>query len=85
MSYPRTPHLPFSPTIFSDDIINKNINALKIFENNDIVILEKIEIGKYQYFVSRLFNSTNLEDLKEIYKNLLFVKEEIIKMVESDK
>eukprot|EP00943_MAST-04B_sp_MAST-4B-sp1_P007551 g7551.t1 len=43
MSYPRTPHLPFSPTIFSDDIINKNIESLKKFENNDIVILEKID------------------------------------------
>ena len=43
MSYPRTPHLPFSPTIFSDDIKIQNINALKKFENNNIVILEKID------------------------------------------
>lgn len=43
MSYPRTPHLPFSPTIFSDDVIYKNVNGLKNFENNDIVILEKID------------------------------------------
>ena len=48
----------------------------------NFVILEKIETGKYQYFVSKLFNSTNIEDLKAIYKNLLFIKIEIIKMVE---
>lgn len=43
MSYPRTPHLPFSPSIFSDDIINKNVKTLEVFENKDIVILEKID------------------------------------------
>ena len=37
-------------------------------------ILEKLEKDKYQYFVSRDFNSTNIEDLKDIYRNLLFIK-----------
>ncbi len=80
------------PQLLAELISAVELNDFKIIKGAFIVgavwnfvILEKIEIGKYQYFVSRLFNSTNLEDLKEIYKNLLFVKEEIIKMVESEK
>jgi hypothetical protein len=42
------------------------------------VILEKIATHQYQYFISKLFNATNIEDLKSIYQNLLFVKHEII-------
>ena len=53
MSYPRTPHLPFSPTIFSDDIKIQNINALKKFENNNIVILEKIDGLTVVYILSQ--------------------------------
>ncbi|MDM8560797.1 hypothetical protein [Candidatus Parabeggiatoa sp. HSG14] len=44
------------------------------------VILEKIETNKYQYSISKLFNATNIEDLKSIYQNLLFVKNEIIEI-----
>ncbi|RKZ85140.1 MAG: hypothetical protein DRR19_16795 [Candidatus Parabeggiatoa sp. nov. 1] len=44
------------------------------------VILEKIGTNKYQYFISKLFNATNIEDLKSIYQNLLFVKNEIIEI-----
>lgn len=51
----------------------------------NFVILEKLGKDKYQYFVSRDFNSTNLEDLKDIYKNLMFVKNEIIKKVKAEK
>ena len=42
------------------------------------VILEKLDNNKYQYFVSKKFDSMRLDDLKQIYKNLLFIKEEII-------
>ncbi|RKZ43211.1 MAG: hypothetical protein DRR00_30120, partial [Candidatus Parabeggiatoa sp. nov. 3] len=45
------------------------------------VILEKLELHKYQYFISQNFDSTKIEDLKLIYKNLLFVKNEILAMV----
>ena len=45
------------------------------------VILEKLDIHKYQYFVSRSYDSTDLEKLKKIYKNLLFVKNEIFNSV----
>jgi hypothetical protein len=47
----------------------------------NFVILEKLDKNQYQYFVSENFDSTKIEDLKAIYKNLLFVKNEIINMV----
>jgi len=47
------------------------------------VILEKLELHKYQYFISQNFDSTKIEDLKAIYKNLLFVKNEILAMIET--
>ncbi len=43
----------------------------------NFVILEKIGINQYQYFVSRNYDSSDLEKLKGIYKNLRFVKHEI--------
>lgn len=46
-------------------------------------ILEKLERHKYQYFISQNFDSTKIEDLKAIYKNLLFVKNEILAMVDT--
>ncbi len=51
--------------------------------NWHFVILEKLERHKYQYFISQQFDSTKIEDLKSIYKNLLFVKNEILAMVEA--
>ncbi|KOR32947.1 hypothetical protein TI05_04030 [Achromatium sp. WMS3] len=47
------------------------------------VILEKLALHKYQYFISQNFDSTKIEDLKLIYKNLLFVKNEILAMVDA--
>ena len=46
------------------------------------VILEKLGIDKYRYFVSKEFNSSEIDGLTAIYKNLLFIKEEVIKMVD---
>ena len=51
----------------------------------NFVILEKLEKDKYQYFVSKNFTSTRLEDLKDIFRNLLFVKEEIFDFVKKEK
>jgi len=47
----------------------------------NFIILNRFEKHKYEYFVSRSFDSMRLDDLKSIYKNLLFVKNEIIEMV----
>jgi hypothetical protein len=52
--------------------------AYVIGENWNFVILEKISANSYVYFISKTFNSTNISDLIKIYKNLLFVKNEII-------
>ncbi|MEA3229172.1 MAG: hypothetical protein U9P38_08895 [Campylobacterota bacterium] len=46
----------------------------------NFVILEKLSHDKYQYFVSQNYDCTKIEDLKDIYKNLLFVKNEVIQM-----
>jgi len=43
------------------------------------VILQKLDKNKYQYFVSKKFDSMRIEDLKIIYKNLLFIKADITK------
>jgi hypothetical protein len=47
-------------------------------ENWNFVILDKLNKNKYQYNISRTFNATNFCDLKDIYKNLLFVKNKIM-------
>ncbi len=51
----------------------------------NFVILEKLGKGKYQYFVSENYDSSKIGDLKGIYKNLVFVKEEIIEMTIREK
>jgi hypothetical protein len=51
----------------------------------NFVILEKLGKDKYQYFISQNFDCTKIEDLKDIYKNLCFVKNEIFQMVKTDK
>ncbi len=50
----------------------------------NFVILERIEKHKYTYYISQNFDSTKIEDLKGIYKNLLYVKDEIIKSTKSE-
>ena len=47
----------------------------------NFVILEKLGENKYQYFVSENYDSTKIDDLKGIYRNLVFVKNEIIDMI----
>jgi hypothetical protein len=58
--------------------------AYIIGENWTFVIVEKLQLHRYNYYVSRTFNSTKIEDLKSIYKNLLFIKNEIIEMVKKE-
>ncbi|MCI5127662.1 MAG: hypothetical protein D3907_03985 [Candidatus Electrothrix sp. AUS3] len=49
----------------------------------NFVIVEKLAEHTYRFFVSVNFDSTKLDDLMGIYRNLLFVKEEITNMVET--
>ncbi len=58
--------------------------AYIIGERWNFVILEKLGKDKYRYFVSKTFNSVNIEDLKDIYKNMLYIKNEILKIVERE-
>lgn len=51
--------------------------------NWHFVILEKLALHKYQYFISQQFDATKIEGLKNIYKNLLFVKNEILSMIDA--
>lgn len=50
----------------------------------NFVIVEKLAEHTYRFFVSVNFDSTKLEDLTGIYRNLLFVKDEISRMVETE-
>lgn len=45
--------------------------------NWNFVILQRIEKHQYRYFLSQTFNAENTMDLQQIYRNLLFVKQEI--------
>lgn len=51
----------------------------------NFVILEKIGKDKYRYFVSQNFDSTKIDDLSDIYKNLMSIKDEIIKKIQNEK
>lgn len=48
----------------------------------NFVILKKLNDNCYEYYVSENFDSTKFDDLTVIFKNLLFVKEEIKKLIE---
>lgn len=48
----------------------------------NFVILEKLGDNKYQYFVSANFDSSKIDDLKSIYKNLMFIKREVLEKLE---
>jgi hypothetical protein len=76
------------PQLLAELISAVELNNWKIIKGAYIIggnwhfaILEKLELHKYQYFISQNFDSTKIEDLKSIYKNLLFVKNEILTMV----
>jgi len=76
------------PQLLAEMISGIELNKTKTIRGAFIIgetwrfaVLEKLEVDKYQYFVSQSFNCTNIEDLKKIYKNLQFVKNEIVKMV----
>ncbi|MFK5975582.1 MAG: hypothetical protein QM493_03635 [Sulfurovum sp.] len=51
----------------------------------NFVVLEKIGEDAYKYFVSQNFDSTKIGDLSDIYKNLMFIKDEIIEKIQNEK
>ncbi len=46
------------------------------------VILEKLALDTYQYFLSQNFDVTRIDDLRSIYTHLVCVKHEILTMLE---
>jgi len=76
------------PQLLAELISAIELNNWKLIKGAYIIggnwhfaILEKLDIDKYQYFISQNFDSTKIEDLILIYKNLLFVKYEILTMI----
>jgi hypothetical protein len=57
--------------------------AFIVGENWIFVILNRLAEHKYHYSLSRTFNASNINDLQCIYKNLLFVKNEILNIISS--
>ena len=69
-----------------DQILAEMLAAIKINETNimhgayvtgnewDFIILEKLETGNYEYFVSKSLNCLDIDHLKQIYINLQAVK-----------
>ena len=49
------------------------------------VILEKLAQDSYQYFLSRNFDATTLDNLRGIYKYLVCVKQEILARVDAER
>ncbi len=76
------------PQLLAELISAVEINNFKIIkgafiigENWNFVILEKLDNEKYQYFISHTLNATHINDLQQIYKNILVVKHEIIEII----
>ena len=59
------------------EINKKNIihGCFIIGKNWDFVVLEKLENGDYEYFVSKSFNCLETDDLQQIYINLQAAKD----------
>ncbi len=51
----------------------------------NFVILEKVGKDKYRYFVSQNFDATKIDDIENIYKNLIFIKDEIMEKIQNKK
>ncbi len=49
------------------------------------VILKKLDKDSYEYFVSKSFDSMRIEDIRDIFKNLLVIKQEIIDKITEEK
>ncbi len=79
------------PQLLAELILAVEVNNFEIIKGAYIigaiwnfVILQRVEKHNYIYYVSANFDSTKIEDLKLIYKNLLFIKDEIICFLQSE-
>jgi hypothetical protein len=76
------------PQLLAEMVAGLEISEVQTFRGAYIigaiwnfVILEKIGENSYQYFVSENFDSSKIEDLKAIYRNLVFVKNEVMEKI----
>ncbi len=67
--------------LLAEMLVAMEINKTNIFQGAFIigqnwffVVLEKLKSGNYEYFVSRQFDSLNIENLRQIYINLQAAK-----------
>ena len=72
------------PQLIAELISAVELNGFKTIKgafivggNWNFVILQRIKKHHYRYFLSQTFNAENAIDLQQIYRNLLYVKEEI--------
>ncbi|MCB1189684.1 MAG: hypothetical protein KDK90_04580 [Leptospiraceae bacterium] len=72
------------PQLLAELIVASELNSFELLkgayiigENWTFVILRRLAKHKYEYFISEKYNSCKIEELKVIYRNLLFVKKEI--------
>ena len=75
------------PQLLAEMISGLEISNVNLFKGAYIigaiwnfVILEKLGEDKYQYFVSANFDSSKIDDLKDIYKNLMFIRDEVLEI-----
>ncbi len=80
------------PQLLAELIAAIELNGLKqikgayiVGENWNFVILEKLSLHCYQYCISHTFNATHFNNLQQIYKNLCFIKQEIMKIQNKSK
>ena len=73
------------PQLLAELIAAAELNDVQTIEgayiiggNWSFMILTKLDKHKYQYSVSKNYDSTDLDKLIRIYKNLLFVKQKIL-------
>lgn len=76
------------PQLLAELISGLELNAFSLIRGAYIVgsiwnfvILEKTAENSYQYFISTNFDATKIDDLIAIYKNLCFVKNDIIEIM----
>ena len=79
------------PQLIAELISAVELNAFKTIKgafivggNWNFVILQRLEKHQYRYFISQTFNAESNVDLQQIYRNLLYVKQEIQELVKEE-
>lgn len=75
------------PQLLAEMIAGLELSEVKEFKGAYIVgaiwnfvILEKLGDNNYKYFVSGNFDSSKINDLKDIYKHLMYIKNDVLNL-----